>query len=264
MTKQRSKTIHERYARFFEAPSRTTLRELLLEHFGEPRNCDFKQDWPAGPALAKHLLGIGNAGGGCIVIGVQQNADGTTEARGLSALTDKAKVTDSVRGYLPSVALSALEIGDFAYPPDTPDYPALAGKRFQIIFFHSSSDQVPFVASKSGEGIREGAIYVRHETQTLEATHEEVQRLLGTRLSSTPTTSEGRTLKQHLDELKLLYALIPKTLGPPFANLDQMFRNIVGDNIPHPNYPKENFEAFVHRMIEKKKRLIQRIVSDAS
>jgi hypothetical protein len=64
MNRKESKTVHESFSRFFEAPSRESLRVLLKEHVGELRNCDFKETWPEHAPVARHLLGLANSGGG--------------------------------------------------------------------------------------------------------------------------------------------------------------------------------------------------------
>lgn len=61
-TIQASKSVHESFVRFFNAPTRESLRALLKEHVGELRSCDFTENWPNYAATAKHILGIGNTG----------------------------------------------------------------------------------------------------------------------------------------------------------------------------------------------------------
>jgi hypothetical protein len=99
MIRKNSKTVHEAFSRFFESPTRESLRALLKEHVGELRNCDFKEDWPEMGALAKHLIGIGNAGGGCLVLGVKENADKSTSPEGLKQIKDKADISNGLKTY---------------------------------------------------------------------------------------------------------------------------------------------------------------------
>jgi predicted HTH transcriptional regulator len=171
----KSKTVHESFSKFFENPTRESLRNLLKEHVGELRNCDFKELWPDHASVAKHLLGLANVGGGCLIIGVKENGDKTLSPVGI-AIKDKADIISGVKLFIPEPLLAALEIADFSY--DSAEYQALIGKRFQVLFVHPRPDSVPFVAERAGAGIRSGAIYLRKEGATDEATYAEVQRLI--------------------------------------------------------------------------------------
>ncbi|QEE23098.1 hypothetical protein CS053_00260 [Rhodanobacter glycinis] len=259
------KTVHEAFARFFEKPSRESLRALLKEHVGELRRCDFKTEWPDLTAVAKHLLGLGNANGGCLVIGVKEESDKTLSPLGIGAIKDKANIINGIKAYLPEPLLQAVEIGDFSY--DASEYEALVGKRFQVIFVHPIPELVPFVAQKSGAGIRSGAIYVRHEGSTDEASHEEVQRLIAQRVAHVPTTAQARDLKGHLEDVKVLYGEVPKTVlsssslaqfGLPSIQFSSLAKLLGTSREANPAYPKEDYEDFVLRLLEAKKRLIER------
>ncbi|MBN8169666.1 ATP-binding protein [Burkholderia multivorans] len=266
MARKDSKTIHEAYARFFENPNRESFRSLLREHVGELRNCDFKESWPETGSLAKHLLGIGNAGGGCLVLGVKENENKSMSPQGLEQIKDKADIANALKAYLPEPLSAAVEIADFQY--DASEYAALIGKRFQVIFVHPRLDALPFVAQRGTTGVRAGAIYVRREGQTEEGTYEEVQTLLKQRLASVPQTTEARDLKEHLEELKVLYAEIPRNLSAPgslfaplFSKSAQEFASFfVGESKPNPNYPSEDYQAFVRRILDGKKTLIESIL----
>jgi hypothetical protein len=262
--KARKKTVHEAFTRFFENPTRETFRGLLLEHVGELRECDFKESWPANAAVAKHLLGLANSGGGCLVVGVQESEDGTLIPKGISALKDKADLVSGTQSYLPQPVLDSLECGDFSY--DAPEYASLVGKRFQVVFVHGRPAELPFVALVHGEGIRAGAIYVRREGSTNEATYEEVQRLIAQRIAAVPQTPQARDLKTHLEELKVLYAEIPRNLvgmPPLFRSLgiteiaQQLVGTWAGDAKHNPNFPPEDYQSFVRRLVDSKKRLIE-------
>lgn len=258
MSRKKTKTVHEAFSRFFEDPTRESLRNLLKEHVGELRNCDFKEDWPESASLAKHILGIGNAGGGCLVLGVKEKDDNTTEPQGLAKLKDKADISNGLKAYLPEPLLAAIETADFKY--DASEYPALVGKLFQVIFVHDRPDNVPFVALRGGTGLRAGAIYVRREGQTEEANYDEVQKLIAARLLALPQTLEARNLKEHLEELKILYAEIPRylhNLGALFVPLPNW---LVGESKPNPDYPNEDYPTFVRKLIERKKALIEGVI----
>jgi len=266
MNKTPSKTVHESFTQFFESPTRESLRALLKEHVGELRNCDFKEAWPEHSAVAKHLLGLANVGGGCLIVGVKENEDKTLSPDGLHSLKDKADIINGVKLFLPEPLLAALEIGDFSY--DAAEYAALVGKKFQVLFVHGRPEAVPFVAQRAGSGIRAGAIYVRREGITEEATYEEVQRLLTERLAASPQTTEARNLKEHLEELKVLYAEIPRNIrsATPMPllrfnqDIERVVRSLSGGSKPNPDYPSEDYVSFVRRLLDEKKMLIESLI----
>ena len=194
MARKDSKTVHEAFARFFENPTRESFRSLLKEHVGELRNCDFKEDWPETGALAKHLIGIGNAGGGCLILGVKENADKSTQPQGLGQIKDKADISNGLKAYLPEPLFAAIETADFKY--EASEYAALVGKLFQVVFVHARPESLPFLAQRGTTGLRAGAIYVRREGQTEEASYEEVQTLIRQRLAAVPQTEEARNIKE--------------------------------------------------------------------
>src|SRR3989337_2634025 len=109
------KALYEEFAQFFEKPTRESLRELLKNNVSELPNCDFKTQWPALPKVARHLLGIGNSGGGCLIAGVVEKADGTLEPEGLEKLTDKANIVKGVEKYVPTALLANIQILDFSH-----------------------------------------------------------------------------------------------------------------------------------------------------
>lgn len=267
MNKLATKSVHESFSRFFESPTRDSLRDFLRSHVGELRNCDFKEQWPDNAAVAKHLLGIANVGGGCLIFGVKESDASGLEPVGLAELKDKADVVSAIRLFLPEPLVSSLEIADFSYT--AAEYSSLVGKRFQVLFVQTDPESLPYVAQRAGVSIRSGAIYIRREGATEEANYEEVQRLLQSRVSGSARTAKTSTLKEHFDELKLLYGEVPRTIqtgSPPIAGAEwakdlAKFANLfVGDRSPNPSYPKEDYQAFILRVLEGKKKLIERLL----
>jgi hypothetical protein len=252
MTSERS--LFEPFARFFEEPSRQTLRGLLKENVGETANLDFKGEWPSHARLAKHVLGMANTGNGCLVIGASEKPDKTIEPTGLTTLQDKADIHNGLKGFLPSELMTRYRVLDFAF--DASEYPKIINKRFQVLLVEYSVDHVPFVCMKSGDGIRATAIYIHREGSTSEATHDELQRIINRRIEAGYSTSDEVDLKQHLEQLRVLYAELPQYIsasgvlgGPGSALHSLMFRE-------NPAVPKEGFEEFVGGMIEAKKAVI--------
>ncbi len=158
------KQFHEALARFFETPTRETLRELLRTHFGELDGCDFKAEWPPHLSnIARHILGIANSGGGVIVVGMAEKEDDKSlQPVGLTTLLDKAKVHKGVEKFLPHNLQSGFEVLDFSYPAS--EYPVLEGKRFQVLLIEDDPLHLPYVCCWNGDKIREAAIYIRRGT----------------------------------------------------------------------------------------------------
>jgi hypothetical protein len=69
------KAVHETFVEFFADPPRDKLRVVLKDVAGEMRQLDFKAEWPKAGPMAKHILAMGNSGGGCLVIGAEEKAD---------------------------------------------------------------------------------------------------------------------------------------------------------------------------------------------
>lgn len=235
--------LKETFASFFEDPSRDSFRDLLKSHLGETKNLDFKAEWPKTGALAKHVLAIANSGGGCIIIGVTEAEDKSVEASGLAALHDKADISNGLKTRIPEELAADVSVLDFAY--ETSDYAALAGKRFQVVFIAPDPDHSPFVSDRDGEGLRAGAIYIRREGLSEEASHSEVQRLINARLATGASTAAEMELKQHLDHLETLFARVPKQIGVPgglshiLINFSEMWIN--SHSKPNPAFPDEDF-----------------------
>ena len=258
----KSKTIHEAFARFFEQPGRDTFRTLLKDHVGELRNCDFKETWPERSGLARHVLGFGNSGGGCPIAGIRENADKSTDPIGLASITDKVDITNAIKSYIPASLLDVIEIGDFKF--DASEYPKLLGKCFQVMFISPRASDPPFVSVAAGADIRAATIYVRREGSTAEANHDEIQKIIAARLASAGVSQQARDLKEHLAELQILYAEIPRTLTelPMFAALATSIMGFPPSR-RNPNYPQEDYQAFVLRIISAKKALIEKLTGVA-
>lgn len=258
MTKPR-KTYYEGFARFFEQPTRESLRELLKENVGEFRLCDFKEALPDGSSLARHLLALANSGGGCLVIGVAERDDKTLDPVGLSTITDKKVITDQIKGYIPGELLQRIDMADFAY--DAAEYAKLQGKRFQVLFVESEAKDLPYIAVKGGVNIRQNAIYSRREGSSDEASYEELQTIINRRLETGHSTRLELDLKAELDQLRALYGyLSPGRVALRIPALENLARLFPTESMPNPNYPAESFEAFVAKLIEKKKlRIIQQL-----
>jgi predicted HTH transcriptional regulator len=254
------KAFQESFARFFEEPTREGLRNIIELNIGEQDNLDFKSEWPAYSKMAKHILAFSNSGGGCIIIGVQQNKDGTLESRGLDSLKDKAEIEKGVNVYIPNEL--KYEILDFSY--SSSEYEKIIGKKFQVILVESNPEHIPFIskANNDGQGIRQNAIYIRRGTSSEEATYEELQKVINKRIETGYSTSSELKLEEHLAQLKVLYASIEKInyVGGIFNISKNFGKLILGESTKNPNYPEEDFEQFIARMISSKKLRIEKVL----
>lgn len=83
-----------------------------------------------------------------------------------------------------------------------------------------------------------------------------------------PQTTEACDPNVHLEELKVLYAEIPRNLSatgslfaPLFSKSSQEFASFFeGESKPNPNYPSEDYQAFLRRILNGKKTLIESIL----
>jgi predicted HTH transcriptional regulator len=232
---------------------------------------DFKEKWLPFPQMARHILGISNAGGGCIIVGVAEMDDKTLEANGIEALLDKAKVVDGIKKFLPNVLLEEVELGDFAY--DASEYPKLVSKKFQVIFISSDSKRLPYISMAESDGIRNNAIYTRRGTTTVEVNYEELQGIINQRLETGYSSQSEIDLQAHMEHLKMLYGQVSKyhvrVSGGFYEKLQAFSENIDGmmgtrEQIANPMYPEEDFEKFIIKMIEKKKRRIEALLDLAN
>lgn len=82
------------------------------------------------------------------------------------------------------------------------------------------------------------------------------------------------TLSEHLEQLKILYAELPKQIkvlikkGAPtelalaLSSFGKLFTKTedIYEERDNPNYPEESYEAFVLKMIAKKKLKIEKVL----
>jgi hypothetical protein len=121
----------------------------------------------------------------------------------------------------------------------------------------------------SGDGIRETAIYVRRGTSTEETNHEELQRIINRRLDTGHSSQVEIDLQTHIEQLKILFKHIERNQILVKGGIAQMAVEALASNpdlnsffgqrelVENKLYPKEDFECFIARMIEKKKRRIE-------
>lgn len=209
--------------------------------------------------MAKHVLGFANfGGGGCIVVGVEQEEGGHLNPIGLPALTDKTKVLDGLNEYLPDALRGQVNLMDFSFQES--EYPKLKGKSFQVLLVGDDPAHLPFLAAKDGANVRRNTIYTRRGAATQEADHDELQLIVSRRLETGYSSRSELDLRTHLEQLKILFEqLSPYTIKNPFSGV-MATAGLFGafaKRVPNRNYPEEDYDMFVARTIARKKRRIE-------
>lgn len=193
------KGIHEGFAQFFEAPTRDTLRELLRVNLGETDQLDFKEEWSELMKMAKHVIAIGNSGGGAIVVGVREENDGSLIPVGLNELLDKSKVGNEFERFVPPT----LKYEVLSFDLSASEYDEIEGDRYQAILVDPDEKVIPYLPLRESKGIKANRIYVRRDTKSVEANRTEIERLIETRVNAISRSVEGE-LQDDLQQLKML------------------------------------------------------------
>ncbi|MEK3905015.1 AlbA family DNA-binding domain-containing protein [Paenibacillus sp. FSL R7-0179] len=255
-----NKKRHESFVKFFENPSREALRELLQHNTGEEDYLDFKKEWPEIPKLSKHILAFSNSGGGAIIVGVEESGN-ELNSIGINKLLDKSEIDKGVRNFIGPEIL--YEIIDFPFSES--EYPTLKGKVFQVLIVEYDENRLPWISRNNGKDIKSKTIYVRSGTNSQEASHEDVQRLINLRIETQFSTKPGIELGEHLSQLKILYGQIEEKIkkrsqSPIAFDFSRLAKQLYGnfELVDNPNYPKENYEEFISRMIDAKKKVIEK------
>lgn len=246
---------------FLQEPTRENFTALVLNGTGEQDNIDFKEIWIKEDKLAEIILGIANSGGGAIVIGIKENVDGTTDAVGISKIEDKANISSKISKFLPDTI--SFEVCDFDYSGE--EYSKLKDKKFQVIFINSEEEKLPYVWSRDSGENTIGVVYIRRGTKTCKANNRELQELIDKRIRASYVEGSSLGLEEHLKQLKILYNNIDKnktyfTFG---SNFSKTLGNLIGGNVSlkeNLNYPKEEYDEFIGRMIHQKKLKIERVL----
>jgi len=255
--REHKKFMKEEFYNFWENPTRTAFRDLLKNNVGEFDILDFKESFPEFSKISRTILAISNLENGCVILGVKEEKDGVLKPVGLENLIDKADITKKIKKYLPIKLFENIEISNLSY--EDSDYKKLIGKKFQIIFIPYKPEHIPYVSKADGEGIEIDTIYIRRKTESARANYEELQDIINRRIETKYSSSREMNLKVHLEQLKKLYEEIPQTISysPFLSNLGLVIpRALLGEVKPNPEYPKESYNEFILKMLDKKKKLI--------
>lgn len=216
--------------------------------------------------MARHIIAFANSGGGVLVSGVEEIEHNKLVSCGIEKVIDKANINNQIEAYIPNEI--NYEVIDFSY--SSAEYKDLIGKTFQVMIVEYNPRHGPFVSRKDGKNIRENAIYVRSGTSSVIANYRQLQKVLNNRIATNYNTSSEMKLEEHLVQLKLLYSKIDKfnyiyvrddnenkesfvyKLGAAVSNIATKL-NGERKAVPNPNYPDEDYEEFISRMIDNKK-----------
>lgn len=250
-----SKSHREDFARFFEEPSRESFRTLLSSHVGEVEQLDFKQAWPAWAKVARHVLAFANTGGGCMVVGVAENRDGSVSPVGLDEFVDKAQIQNGLEHYLPQELV--FEVLDFSFQES--EYPAIRGKKFQVMLVEDTPEHLPFLATKDGGGISDAVVYVRRGTSSIAANHRDLQRLVNRRIETGHSSNPTLDLAEQLEHLKLLYLEVNRFYTRSYGSYLDTLENYGRQEAKAADspYPEETFIEFLVEALEAKKQSIR-------
>lgn len=235
------KSQHEAFAQFFEKPTREKLRDLIKQSIGETDYLDFKAEWPDLVKVSKHILALANSGGGALILGLHQTNEGIIETTGLLELKDKADVAKTTRKYVPTNV--QYDVLDFSYSDS--EYPSLKGKMFQVVIVEYSKKFLPLLSLKEGDGIKAHIAYIRKDTESTEANHEQLEHIINLRIESGYSSSHALNLREHLDQLEILYKA-RKSKNLMWITMTPAMENLLGN-------PLKEYHEFVEDMISSKK-----------
>lgn len=247
--------------KILQEPTREKFIDIIDNGFGELDNLDFKEQWIDHQKIAEIILGIANSGGGAVIFGVKENDDGTLSATGLNQLEDKEKVHSKIQKFLPDI----LEFSIYDFDFNGENYSKVNGKLFQILCINSKEIELPYVWKKDSNGAEAGCIFYRRGTKTIKANMQEIQDMIDKRIEAAYMEESSLQLEEHLKQLSTLY----NNLMPYKYSLNGLFRGInsltaIGSariaGTKNPCYPDESYEEFIARMIEQKKKKIEKVL----
>jgi len=227
---------------FIKKNKKEDFHKIYLEHPGEQEDLDFKKKWPDSESLAKHVVGMANTKGGCIVIGVEEKK-GTKEKMytGLEKFEESSDIKEKLSTFIPECLKRNIRIVDLDYKNPAEDFSGLNEKLFQVLIVDYCPDFLPFMTEKDGKKVINNGIYVRCGASTRYATYQDIQELIRRRIEAERTSFEGIEMKKNLANLKELknFSEVPFLVSVPTI-LDQYGIN-----------------KFIHDMIKKQKKVIE-------
>ena len=96
-----------------------------------------------------------------------------------------------------------------------------------------------------------GDVYVRNGAATRRATHMQLQKIINRRIGTGHSTGRELTLKEHLEELRVLYAE-----APPVSSIIGAITTAY-----MMSSQEEGYREFINRMIAYKKKIIEEFLA---
>ena len=183
---------------------------------------------------------------------------------------NKAVINNEIAKYIsPGIDY---EILDFSY--DSSEYHAVQNKKYQLLIVHDTPERLPFISLNATTNLERDVIYVRRGTKCEKASAEEIEKMINYKIETIFKDSSDLSLQEHLSQLKQLYGELPKTIRvlvkkgePPILStalsaFSKMFygSDDIYEYMDNPNYPDESYEAFISRMIGRKKLKIEKVL----
>ena len=200
--------------------------------------------------------------------------DNSYLAVGINELKDAADVEKEIKKFVPrNLSYNVLS---FIY--DDEIYGEYAGKKFQAIIINDTPEQIPFFSIGESDGIEKDCVYVRRGTASEKASARDFEAIIQRKLESAFKESNALSLKEHLEQLQFLYDSIPQKKrilikkGNQFVGmiegakvLSECMTEMFGqsdqyEEVNNENYPTEDYEQFLVRMIDKKKLKIEKVL----
>ncbi|MFC6723780.1 RNA-binding domain-containing protein [Halobium palmae] len=244
---------------FFTEPTKDNLLQIF-DADGEYGFLDFKRQWTKNEDsddidnswYAKQILGFTNAGGGLIVVGVDEgDEDDDLEAVGVSEPLDDAEFRQKVDSYLPDEAISLYELETYRYNSEVRDE-RVRGKTFQIVAISGAGRRKPIVSAHESDSIDNGFIYTRRKSSTEVANHGEVQQMIADRV-------EGMNveLEDDFSQLRTLYDELDNATGSNM--IDMLMKDLDSSSFlfSDSEHNGESYLDFIESVTSKKKKQIE-------
>ncbi len=243
---------------FLNEPTLETFSFFLEQNLGETNNIDFKSEWIEIEKVAQILMGMGNCGGGCILIGIAEK-DGNLEPKGIQEkIYDPSDFIKKICKYFPDSIAVKIQLLNFFYDNDV--YGKLRNKKFQMIILNIEDDKIPIVCECESKIFKKGDIFIRRGTNTEKVNYEELQSLLDRRIEATKAQLTDEGLSEQLKQLKILYDAIPTVINKfsYSALMQSPFAWQILGKEKNKVYPEKSYEEFLVDMIQMKQEKIQK------
>ncbi len=236
-----------------------SLTRLVQESYGENDDLDFKEKVIEEHKVAKLLIAMANSGGGSIIFGISD--DRKPIGLNTDELKDETDFSRKLRSYLPSNLEYEYRYLNY---PDEDVYGDFKGKTFLILYTKEQNRYVPFLPAKEAPSMKRNDIYLRKNASVETATNDDLENMFKLRLVEQYEDLTELELEEHLEQLKLLYSSIQRSYIqiPALTGFSRELRGALKgiQSAKNKDYPEEEYEEFISKMIKKKKKRIEQIL----